>query len=154
MFTDFKLTSAYKNAKVKYFDKNSKYIFFSDIHRGDDSVSDEFARNQLVLLYALNYYYDRGYTYVEVGDGDELWKHREFRHIRLAHSDIFEAIKKFYTDDRLIMLYGNHNLFLRNKRYVKKNLYYYYDEYTQDIHDLFKGITPHESLVLKQKNNK
>ena len=154
MFTDFKLTSAYKNAKVKYFDKNSKYIFFSDIHRGDDSVSDEFARNQLVLLYALNYYYDRGYIYVEVGDGDELWKHREFRHIRLAHSDIFEAIKKFYTDDRLIMLYGNHNLFLRNKRYVKKNLYYYYDEYTQDIHDLFKGITPHESLVLKQKNNK
>ncbi|HHX56202.1 MAG TPA: serine/threonine protein phosphatase, partial [Clostridiales bacterium] len=97
MFTDFKLTSAYKNAKVKYFDKNSKYIFFSDIHRGDDSVSDEFARNQLVLLYALNYYYDRGYTYVEVGDGDELWKHREFRHIRLAHSDIFEAMKKFYT---------------------------------------------------------
>ena len=52
------------------------------------------------------------------------------------------------------MLYGNHNIFLRNKRYVKKNLYYYYDEYTQDIHDLFKGITPYESLVLKQKYSK
>lgn len=154
MFTDFRLSSAYRHGKVEYFDKNSKYIFFSDIHRGDDSASDEFARNQLVLLYALNYYYDRGYTYVEVGDGDELWEHREFRHIRLAHSDVFEAMKKFYLDKRLIMLYGNHNIFLRNKRYVKKNLYYYYDEYTQDIHNLFKGITPYESLVLKHKYSK
>lgn len=154
MFTDFRLSSAYKHGKVEYFDKNSKYIFFSDIHRGDDSASDEFARNQLVLLYALNYYYNRGYTYVEVGDGDELWEHGEFRHIRLAHSDIFEAMKKFYLDKRLIMLYGNHNIFLRSKRYVKKNFYHYYDEYTQDIHDLFKGIRPYESLVLKQKYSK
>ena len=154
MFTDFRLSSAYKHGKVEYFDKNSKYIFFSDIHRGDDSASDEFARNQLVLLYALNYYYNRGYTYVEVGDGDELWEHGEFRHIRLAHSDIFEAMKKFYLDKRLIMLYGNHNIFLRSKRYVKKNFYHYYDEYTQDIHNLFKGIRPYESLVLKQKYSK
>lgn len=154
MFTDFRLSSAYKHGKVEYFNKNSKYIFFSDIHRGDDSASDEFARNQLVLLYALNYYYNRGYTYVEVGDGDELWEHGEFRHIRLAHSDIFEAMKKFYLDKRLIMLYGNHNIFLRSKRYVKKNFYHYYDEYTQDIHDLFKGIRPYESLVLKQKYSK
>lgn len=154
MFTDMRLSSAYKHAKVEYFDENSKYVFLSDMHRGDDSVSDEFARNQLVLLYALIYYYDRGYTYVEVGDGDELWEYREFRHIRLAHSDIFEAMKKFFLDDRLIMLYGNHNIFLKNKAYVKKNLFHFYDEYTQDIHDLFKGIKPYESLVLKQKHTK
>ncbi len=151
MFTDLRLTQAYKNAKVETFDKNSKYIFFSDSHRGDDSASDEFARNQAILLYALNYYYDRDYTYVEVGDGDELWYHKEFRHIRLAHSDIFEAMKKFYLDDKLILLYGNHNIYLSSKRYIKKNLYYYYDEYTQDIHDLFNGLKPYESLVLKQK---
>ena len=152
MFTDLRLTKAYKNAKVEYFDKDSKYIFFSDVHRGDDSPSDRFARNQHVLLHALNYYYDKGYTYVEVGDGDELWEYREFRHIRFAHSDIFEVMKKFFIDNRLIMIYGNHNIYLRNKRYVKKNFYHFYDEYTQDTHDLFKGLTPYESLVLKHKH--
>lgn len=152
MFTDQRLSKAFKNAKIENFDKNSKYIFFSDTHRGDDSVSDEFARNQNVLLFALNYYYNKGYTYVEVGDGDELWEYREFRHIRLAHSDIFEAMKKFFVDNRLIMLYGNHNIYLRNKKYVKKNYYNFYDEYTQDIHDLFKGLVAYEALVLKQKD--
>ena len=151
MFTDQRLTKAYKKAKVEYFDKDSKYIFFSDIHRGDDSVSDEFARNQNILLYALNYYYDRGYTYVEVGDGDELWEYREFRHIRLAHSDIFEAMKKFFVDNRFIMIYGNHNNHMKNKGYIKKNYYHYYDEYTQDIHDLFKGLVCYEALVLKEQ---
>lgn len=152
MFTDHRLSEAYKHARLEYFDKDSKYIFFSDIHRGDDSASDVFARNQTVFLAALNYYYERGYTYVEVGDGDDLWEYNKYRHIRLAHSDVFEVMKKFYTDDRFIMLYGNHNIFLKSKLYVKNNLYYYYDEYTQDIHDLFRGIRPQESLVLKHKH--
>lgn len=153
MYTEYRLTQAYKKAKVKYFDKDSKYVFFSDLHRGDDSPSDRFARNQAVFLAALNYYYDNGYTYVEVGDGDELWEYNEFRHIRLAHSDIFEAIQKFHYDKRFIMLYGNHNIYLRSKNYVKKHLYNYYDEYTQDIHDLLKEIKPCESLLLKEKES-
>lgn len=154
MFTDRRLTHAFKKAKVEYLNHNSKYIFFSDAHRGDDSVSDEFARNQVVFRRALDYYYHNGYKYVEVGDGDELWEYREFRHIRLAHSDIFALIKEFYDDNRLIMLFGNHNIYIRNKRYVRKNYYQYYDEYTQDYHELFKGITPIEALVLKYRPTK
>ncbi|HEY5524374.1 MAG TPA: serine/threonine protein phosphatase [Clostridium sp.] len=152
MFTDKRLMEAYKNAKVEYFDENSKYIFFSDSHRGDDSVSDEFSRNQNVLLHALDYYFNNGYVYVEAGDGDELWEYREFKHIRLAHSDIFLILKKFFDEKRLIMLYGNHNIYLKNKDYVTKNYYNFYDEYNQDIHNLFKGIIPYEALVLKNKN--
>jgi UDP-2,3-diacylglucosamine pyrophosphatase LpxH len=153
MFTDKRLTDAYKKARVEYFDKDSKYIFFSDIHRGDDSVSDEFARNQNVLLHALDYYYNKGYTYVEVGDGDELWEYKEFRYIRLAHSDIFTVIKKYFDDNRLTMIYGNHNIYLKNKRYVKKNFFQFYDEYTQDMHALFNGLDPQEALLLKSKES-
>lgn len=149
MFTEKRLIQAYKKAKVKYFDSNSKYIFFSDIHRGDDSVSDEFARNQTVLLHALDYYYNNDYTYVEVGDGDELWEYKDFKVIRMAHGDIFTVMKKFYDDKRLIMLYGNHNINLKSQRYVKQNYYKYYDEYGQDHFELFPGITPYEALVLK-----
>ncbi len=151
MFTDKRLLNAYRNAKLQLFDNNSKYIFFSDSHRGDDSISDEFARNQNIFRHALNYYFDNGYVYVEAGDGDELWEYTKFRHIRLAHSDVFIVMKKFFENNRFIMIYGNHNIYLKNKDYVSKNFYSYYDDYSQDIHDLLKGMTPIESLVLKNK---
>ena len=152
MLTDYRLTQAYKNAKVEYFDENSKYIFFSDIHRGDDSVSDEFTRNQNIYLHALNYYYKRGYEYVEVGDGDELWEYPTFKHIRLAHTDIFNVLKKFFDDHRLIILYGNHNIYLKSKRYVSNNYYTFYDEYKQERVELLRDLEPREALVLKERN--
>ena len=152
MKTDQKLTNAYKNAKTVYIDNNSKYIFFSDVHRGDDSVSDEFTRNQNVFLHALNYYYKNNYSYIEVGDGDELWEYKEFKHIRLAHTDIFIVLKKFYDADRMIMIYGNHNIFLKSKDYVKNNFYQFYDEYNQERVELFKGLEPQEAVVLKVKD--
>lgn len=49
MFTDYRLSSAYKHGKIEYLDKNSKYIFFSDIHRGDDSAS-EFVWHTVIYL--------------------------------------------------------------------------------------------------------
>lgn len=151
MFTDKRLIKAYNNAKRLSFDHNSKYIFFSDLHKGDDSVSDEFTRNQIIMLHALDHYYHHGYTYVEVGDGDELWEYPNFKNIRLAHSDIYAVLEKFYNTGRYILLYGNHNIYLKNKRYVRNNYYRYYDEYTQKTYDLFPGITPHEALVLKHR---
>jgi len=151
MFTDKRLTEAYKGAKKLNFDETSKYIFFSDCHRGDDSVSDEFTRNQNVFLHALDYYFNNNYTYVELGDGDELWEYSKFKHIRLAHSDIFITLKKFFDDKRLIMIYGNHNIYLKTKDYVSKNYYNFYDEYNQNKHELFKGIKPYEALVLRNK---
>jgi hypothetical protein len=63
------------------FDDSSKFIFFSDCHRGDNSWADNFSPNQLLMFHALTYYYDQGYTYIEVGDGDELWENRDFRTI-------------------------------------------------------------------------
>lgn len=152
MFTDKRLTQAYKKSKVIYFDNKSKYIFFSDLHRGDDSVSDEFARNQNLFLHALDYYYNKGYTYVEVGDGDELWEYPKFKYIRIAHSDVFKTMKKYHKDNRLVMLYGNHNLSLRNKRFVSKYYFYFYDEYKEKVVDLLKGLEPKEALVLRNKN--
>lgn len=151
MFTNKRLTAAYRHAKIEYFDENSKYIFFSDSHRGDDSASDEFTRNQNVLVHALNYYYHNGYVYVEAGDGDELWEYSDFKSIRLAHSDVFLAIKQFFDENRFILLYGNHNIYLKSKSYVERNYFCYYDEFSQDTHELLDGVTPYETLVLKNR---
>jgi UDP-2,3-diacylglucosamine pyrophosphatase LpxH len=153
MLTDHRLSEAYLKAKVYPFDQSSKYIIFSDWHRGDDSISDEFTRNQTLSVAALSYYNDKGYVFIEAGDGDELWEYKEFNHIRAAHTDVFTVMKKFYEDDRLIMIYGNHNIRLRDPRYVEKNYFYFYDEYQDKCIPLFKGIQPVESVVLKSRVN-
>jgi len=45
-------------------------MFFSDCHRSNGSHSDEFTKNRNTYLFALEYYYKNGFTYVEAGDGD------------------------------------------------------------------------------------
>jgi UDP-2,3-diacylglucosamine pyrophosphatase LpxH len=151
MRTEQLLTEAYKNARVEYFNENSNYVFFSDCHRGDGSLSDEFTRNQNIYLHAMEYYYQNGFVYVENGDGDELWEHADFKHIKNAHVEVFEIIKRFFDENRLIMIYGNHNIYLKNQEYVEKNYYRNYDEYHEVFYDFLPGLKPIEALVLKNE---
>jgi len=78
MSTSKRLTEVFKSAEEILFDDSSKFIFFSDCHRGDNSWSDDFADNQNLFFHALNYYYNKGFTYIEIGDGDELWENKIF----------------------------------------------------------------------------
>lgn len=151
MFTQKRLDQAYEDARVEYFDDSSKYVFMSDHHRGDGGTSDEFTKNQNVFLYALEHYYKNDFVYVEVGDGDELWEQPKFKYIKNAHYDVFESIKKFFYHDRMIMLYGNHNIYLKDPEYVRKYYYSYYNEYREQRYDFLKGLEPIEALVLKHR---
>ena len=149
MRTRARLDEVLKKAFEIPFDDGSKFVFFGDVHRGDDSLSDEFGRNRHIYYHALNYYYQNDFTYVEVGDGDELWEHPNYEHIRSAHVSVFEMLKNFYKANRLIMLFGNHNMQLHDPHYVRANLYHIYDEYLDVKEDLFPGMIVHEALVLK-----
>lgn len=147
-----RLNEAYNNARIEEFDDNSKYIFFSDCHRGENTPYDEFSKNQNIFLFALEHYYNNGYTYVEVGDGDELWEHSNFKHIRLAHDEVYTQLKKFFDEDRLIMLYGNHNIQLKYPDFVEKNYYKFYDDYNEEEIELFPGITIYEGVVFRHRD--
>jgi len=149
MNTDGRLMHAYNTAKIIKFDDTSKLVFLSDVHRGDNSISDEFAHNQNIYYHALNHYYNEGYTYVEVGDGDELWEHAKFEHIRSAHSDVYWLLSKFHDDDRFVMLYGNHNMHFSQKSFVERHLHEFYDEYLEEKGTLFPGIDVRESVILQ-----
>ena len=153
MNTFERLDGVYRKAKKVTFDEHSKLVFVSDCHRGDDSISDEFARNQTLMLAALQYYYDQGYTYVEAGDGDELIEYGNFQNIRSAHIDVLTVLKEFYKEHRFYMLYGNHNLFLRHPEYVRKNYYYYFDEYLEEQRALFPNLHVYEGILLRYKPN-
>jgi len=154
MFTGKRLTEAFESARIEYFDDKSKYIIFSDVHRGDNSLYDEFSRNLAIYLHALDYYFHNGYVYIEAGDGDELWKHKKFNLVRQAHIDVYLALKKFSDQGRLILIYGNHNIFLKSRDYVQRNLYKYYDDYNGKEYDLLKGVEPVEAVVLRHRHTR
>lgn len=151
MNTMKRLTEAYESAYCLPFNSDSRLIFFSDVHRGDNSFSDEFAHNQNIYLHAMNYYYDRNFTYIEVGDGDELWEHSDFKHVRSAHDDIYAVLKNYYDEGRFHALFGNHNMDFKNPHYVKKNLERYFDDYTDTYEELFPLVTYHEAIRLQHE---
>lgn len=95
------LANSYKKAKQITIDKKSKLIFFSDCHRGDNSYADDFSQNKQVYLHALTNYYNNGFTYFELGDGDELWENRDFATIFNAHKPIYDLLKKFHEEKKI-----------------------------------------------------
>ncbi len=152
MFTNQRLDAAFREAFPVTFDDTSKFVFFGDVHRGDDSLSDEFGRNRHIYDHALNYYYEGGCTYIEVGDGDELLEQPKFRHIYTAHQTTFEILKRFFKAGRLLMLFGNHNLQMKDTNYLEKYYYKAHDDVSDTDEDLFPGLVAHEALVLIHKD--
>ena len=158
LFDNKRLTECYnkalKNKDIIEIDDQTKIIFFSDCHRGDGSLSDEFTHNQNIFIYALEDYLKNGYTYMELGDGDELWEYDKFEHIRIAHSDVFCVLKKYYEADKFYYFYGNHNAKFRNKKKADYALTCYFDEYTDENTVLFPYIDVKESMILRDKITK
>ncbi len=72
MSSSKRLTEVFESSEKIKLDDTSRFILFSDCHRGDNSWADDFAHNQNIYFHALTRYYDEGFTYIEIGDGDEL----------------------------------------------------------------------------------
>jgi len=100
-------------------------------------------------LHALYYYYNEGFTYIELGDGDELMENKRFSDIRRSHSHVFWLMRKFYREKRLYLVYGNHDMERKDPRVVEDTLYRYCNEPTGKVEPLFEGIEVYEGLILR-----
>ncbi|WP_459129023.1 metallophosphoesterase family protein [Guggenheimella bovis] len=147
-----RLDAVYEQAPVEIFNDESKYVIMSDMHRGDSSFSDEFAPNQNIFMHAANYYYNNNFTFIENGDGDELWEHSKFEYIYWAHQDVFDIYKKFHEKNRLRIIYGNHNITLKYREVVKKTLWESKNLYTDEMEPFLQGIVPQEGLRLRYED--
>jgi predicted phosphodiesterase len=127
-----RMSQAFQAAKSVLFDDRSRLVFFSDLHRGDNSRADAFAQNEDLFIEALRHYYRRGFTYVEVGDGDELWQNRQLSAVKRAHRRTFDLLHAFAAQDRLHLIFGNHDVQGFQRRKMEKD-----------------GLTAHEGLVLQ-----
>ncbi|KIX21016.1 serine/threonine protein phosphatase [Flavobacterium sp. 316] len=153
MSSQTRLTKAYKEAKRVSFTKKDKFILFSDCHRGDSSFADDFANNRNIYFHALQHYYKEGFTYIELGDGDELWENLFFKDIFEANKNVYMLLQQFFNNNRLHMIYGNHDMVYRNQNVVKKTLSEYFDQRKGEKIPLFPNIKFHEGIVLKNADN-
>jgi len=154
MSSKSRLKKAYKNAFRIPFNDDSKFILFSDCHRGDNSFADDFANNRNIYFHALKHYYNNGFNYCELGDGDELWENLSFNSILHAHKNVFMLMKQFHDEERLHMIWGNHDMVYRNENYLKKYLNTYFDPKTGNDEELFCDIKYHEGIVLEHSDTK
>lgn len=149
MRTMEKLTSAYHQAHVVEFDSSSRFIFLSDSHRGDGSVSDEFMKNRHIFVAALQHYLDEGYTLVENGDIDDLWEFPKYRHITKANPMTFDLLRQFHQRGRYLRTYGNHDMQLADGAYVRRHLWRGRNHVTGQPETLFDGLEVHEAVLLR-----
>lgn len=149
MSSQKRLQRAYKNAKRITFDDTSKFIVFSDCHRGDNSFADDFANNRNIYFHALNHYYRNGFHYCELGDGDELWENITFESIFEAHKNVYKLLREFHLEGRLHMVWGNHDMVYKDAAYVENNLSHYFEPIDGTDKELFEGIEYNEALVLQ-----
>ena len=97
---------------------HQRIVIFSDCHRGSGNWSDSFLPNKTIYEAALTYYFNNGFTYIELGDGDELWENRNFTDIAEIHSDTFRLLERFADAGRMFIIWGNHDrVKSRNFRY-------------------------------------
>lgn len=144
-----RVTQVFKSSEEITFDNSSRIVLMSDCHRGDGSWADEFSKNQNVYFAALSQYYKENYTYIEIGDGDELWENSKFSDITQAHSDVFWLLSEFFKEGRFYCIFGNHDIVKKDKKFVRENLFQYFDEHQEKNAPLFKDIKIHEGLILK-----
>lgn len=119
-----RMSKAYEHALVLPLSADTKYMIFSDCHRGDGRADDNFLKNELLYLAALRYYDKYAFTYVELGDGDELWENRSMERIRQMHPHSFEMLDKFGREGRRYLIYGNHDMVKKDDGFCRKNLGY------------------------------
>lgn len=141
-----RIDRVYQTAHVMKITDSSRLVIMSDCHRGSGNWADDFAKNQNVCYAALKAYNREKYTYIELGDGDELWKNKNFSDITAIHSDVFELLTRFYRDNRILLIYGNHDI---EKKFKTNLMRSYFDMTKTKKLPLFPDAAVYEGILIK-----
>ena len=141
-----KILSSAREIKIN---NQSKIVIMSDCHRGEGDADDNFLKNEVIQKAALKHYLKNDFTYIELGDGDDLWEVTDYENIVAEHLGVFKILKEFHQKNRLIMIIGNHDNVKKDDEILKKYFYYYKNKYTKDVEELLYGLTTEDALILK-----
>jgi len=90
-----------------------KFIIFSDQHKGAKDKADDFAFCEKNYVTALDYYFNSGFFFINLGDGEELWENTILS-VKKYNKESFAKEKLFVQQKRFIKIFGNHDLYWAN----------------------------------------
>lgn len=91
-----------------------KFIIFSDEHKGNKDYSDDFASNEPNYLEALQYYSQNKFSFINLGDCEELWKFKPSQVIP-KNTTALKLEAKFQEGGKYFRTFGNHDIIWKNK---------------------------------------
>ena len=99
----------------------SKFIIFSDQHKGARNNADDFAICEQNYLKALEYYNQNLFNYINLGDSEELWENL-LEPVIKHNKQTFECEKAFIARSAFTKIFGNHDLYWDNDPLAGFNL--------------------------------
>lgn len=92
------------------FDMNGgRFIILSDEHKGTKDPADDFRNTENNYLAALEYYFHGGFTFINLGDCEELWENTPAAAVEKNRLTLLQEAR-FLAADRYYRIYGNHDL--------------------------------------------
>jgi predicted phosphodiesterase len=130
---------------------NDRVIIFSDLHRGNGGLNDDFRHCNETYKNALRYYRDNDYRLILLGDVEELWENIRFERIYNRYPATYALEKDFFTNDKnspgnpyYIRCFGNHDYRYAYPEFVSPDL--------EAIAGL-NGIQVYEGIKMNISNN-
>jgi len=112
-----------------------RFIIFSDQHKGVRNGADDFMLCEPNYLAALDYYYQKEFHYIALGDCEELWENT-WLGVKKAQKPSFEKEKQFISKNAFIKIFGNHDLFWDNDPFAAMQLK---EVYGHDV-PIYEGV--------------
>jgi len=119
--------------------QNSRFVIFSDHHKGERDRADGFQPCEASYLTALDHYFAENFNLIVLGDAEELWENTLPR-VMEAYPEVLKSEARFYPD-RYIRFSGNHD----NAWELKDQVRQYLDPY-------FPGIEIRKELIFEYRD--
>ena len=149
-----RMERTFQDARCLPLNRCTRYIVFSDCHRGIGNANDNFLKNEFLYLAAMGHYNRECFTCLELGDGDELWENRSLDRIKEAHQESFEMLARFYEAGRLYLVYGNHDMVKKDPAFLEKNFQTCFCDQDLCERPLCPGVRFYPGIILRDSENK
>ena len=149
-----RMERTFQDARCLPLNRCTRYIVFSDCHRGIGNANDNFLKNEFLYLAAMGHYNRECFTCLELGDGDELWENRSLDWIKEAHQESFEMLARFYEAGRLYLVYGNHDMVKKDPAFLEKNFQTCFCDQDLCERPLCPGVRFYPGIILRDGENK
>ncbi len=117
--------------------KTDKLVIFSDQHKGNKTWADDFWQAESTYIQALQQYNVQGFTLINLGDSEELWKFKASQILPLNEESLLAEAA--FQPERYYKTYGNHDILWKNSLDVNLLLKNYFT----------LPLPVHEGILLK-----